>query len=151
MDSIWRENHLHVIILPCDSSTSHFQFDVFSVIWQIKAEDTGMCCWLYHAPSMTSPDSKTPQPGLPPKSTASCCLSARTVYWKQMDKDSWLSKFWCFRKTASRLLSGGQACNLPHKFWKQPYPGCNCRYIQCFSVFFENTEQLWNIHFQSVN
>lgn len=54
----FEESHLHIIILPCDSNISHFQFDVFSVIWQIQAEDTGMYCWLQHAPSMTSSDSK---------------------------------------------------------------------------------------------
>lgn len=91
----------------------------------------------------------TPQPGLPPKTTASCCLSACAVYWKQMDKDSWLSKFWCFSTLLSSLLSRGQVYRLSDELWKLPYLRVQfCVYWELFSVLWKS-ETGWKGMFHS--
>lgn len=84
-----------------------------AVTWQFQAQRRALQCVADFSicPVLCLQTPATLQPGLPPKTTASCCLSALPGCGKQMDRDSWLSKFWC-SGVLSRLLESvlGQPC-----------------------------------------
>lgn len=68
-----------------------------AVTWQFQAERRALECVADFSicPVQCLQTPATLQPSLPPKTSARCCLSAHPGCGRQMDRDSWLSTFWC--------------------------------------------------------